>query len=50
MDEVGLKGRRDIWRGMAEQGMDVCRILRVSDGRVVHFNAYAMTVDECTKH
>jgi hypothetical protein len=30
--------------------MDVCRMLAVSESRIVHFSAYAMTEQGCSIH
>lgn len=40
--------RAETWLRMAEHGMDVCTMLAVSQSRVVHYNAYAMTERDCS--
>jgi hypothetical protein len=42
--------RRDIWLRMVEHGMDVCTMMTVSESRIVHLSAYALTAGECAVH
>ena len=42
--------RGEVWLRMAEHGMDVCTMLAVSQGRIVHYNAYAVTAEDCSIH
>lgn len=42
--------RRDIWLRMIEHGMDVCTMMTVSESRIVHYSAYAVTAKDCTIH
>ena len=35
---------------MATLGLDVCALLAVGSTRIVHYNAYAMTANDCTAH